>query len=67
VKAWVAQRFEISDRTLRRYLKRRDANRLEPDKTGPQDPIKLTGEDDRVMRESVAARPGSPPTSSGRC
>ena len=56
--ASVARRFEVSDRTLRRLKKRREADRLEPDKTGPQDPIKLTADDDRVMREQVAARPG---------
>lgn len=56
--ASVARRFEVSARTLRRLKKRRESGRLEPDKTGPQDPIKLTAADDRVMRESVAARPG---------
>lgn len=56
--ASVARRFEISDRTVRRFKNRRAANRLEPDKTGPQEPIKLTAADDQVMREAVAARPG---------
>lgn len=56
--ASVARRFEISDRTLRRFKRRRASGRLEPDPTGPQEPIKLTPADDRVMRDSVAARPG---------
>lgn len=56
--ASVAQRFEISDRTIRRFKTRHEAGRLKADKTGPQSPMKLTPEDDQLMREQVALRPG---------
>ena len=56
--ASVAQRFEISERTVRRFKKRHGAGRLEADKTGPRSPNKITPQDDQLMREQVALRPG---------
>lgn len=56
--ASVAERFEISERTVRRFKARHEAGRLTADKTGPRSPMKLTPEDDQLMREQVALRPG---------
>ncbi len=56
--ASVAQRLEISERTVRRFKKRHATGQLEADKTGPKSPMKLTPEDDQLMREQVALRPG---------
>jgi len=55
----VAKRFDIGERTVRRYKQRRQlTGDVEAFKTGPKKPTKLTPEDDRVMREQIAARPG---------
>lgn len=56
--ASVAQRFELGLRTVKRFKARRDAGRVEADKTGPKLPIKLTPEDDQRMRDAIARRPG---------
>ena len=56
--ASIAERFEISERTVRRFKKPHEAGRLAADKTGPRTPMKLTPEDDQLMREQVAKRPG---------
>ena len=53
--ASVAERFEIGERTVRRFKQRR---RLTGDKTGPQGPMKLTPADDAVLREQVRCKPG---------
>lgn len=54
----VARRFEIGLRTVKRFKARRDAGRIEPDKTGPTSPTKITPQDDQLMREQIAKRPG---------
>ena len=54
----VARRFDLGLRTVKRFKARRDAGRVEPDKTGPKLPTKLTPEDDQLMRDMIAARPG---------
>ena len=54
----VAERFEISERTVRRFKARHEAGRLAADKTGPRSPMKITPEDDRLMREQIAKNPG---------
>lgn len=56
--AAVGRRFEIHERTVRQFIRRREAGRLEPDKPGPQGPIKLTQADHQKLRELVAADPG---------
>ena len=56
--ASVARRFELSERTVREYRYRRDRGRLEPEKPGPQGPIRLNEADLEKLRELVAADPG---------
>lgn len=57
--ASVARRFEVGERTVRRFkARRRHTGRLTPDRTGPRGPIKLTPADDAVLREQVRRRPG---------
>lgn len=56
--ASVARRFEISERTVRRFKVRHEAGRLAAGKTGPKSPMKIMPEDDQLMREQVALRPG---------
>ncbi len=58
-RASVARRLEISDRTVRRLIQRREqTGDVHPDKTGPKGPMKLTRADEQRMREQVAAKPG---------
>jgi hypothetical protein len=54
----VARRFDLGLRTVKRFKARRDAGRVEPDKTGPKLPKKITPQDDQLMRDMVAQRPG---------
>ena len=56
--AAVGRRFDIHERTVRQFIRRREAGRLEPDKSGPRGPIKLTLADHQKLRELVAADPG---------
>ena len=57
--ASVAARFEIGERTVRRFKQRRDeTGDVSAHKTGPKEPMKLTAEDDALMRERVRAKPG---------
>ena len=56
--AAVARRFAVSRPTVRGWRDRARRGELSPGKPGPRGPIKLTADDDRVMREAVAARPG---------
>jgi len=56
--AAVARRFDIHERTVRDFVRRREAGRLQPAKPGPRGPIKLTEADHRKLRELVAADPG---------
>jgi transposase len=57
--ASVARRYEIGERTVRRYLERRaETGDVSAYKTGPKEPVKLTPADDALMREQVRLRPG---------
>ena len=56
--ASVARRFDLGLRTAKRFKARRDAGRVEPDKTGPKLPKKITPDDDRLMRHMIAKRSG---------
>ena len=57
--ASVARRFDIGERTVRRFKRRRDlTGDVTPDKTGPKGPTKLTPQDDELMREQVRRKPG---------
>lgn len=57
--ASVATRFEIGERTVRRFKRRRDeTGDVSAHKTGPKEPMKLTAADDTLMREQVRLKPG---------
>ena len=47
--ASIARRLEIGYRTVFYLRQRHEAGRLEPDKTGPQRPTKLTDRDHRMF------------------
>ncbi|MHC4994576.1 MAG: IS630 transposase-related protein [Planctomycetota bacterium] len=53
----IAKRLEIGERTVYDYKKRHAANRLAPDKPGPQGPIKLTEDDLRTLATAVQRQP----------
>ena len=58
-RASVARRFDISSRTVRRFIQRREATGdVTSDKTGPKGPIKLTPEDDALLIDQVRLKPG---------
>ena len=56
--AATARRFSIDPKTVRSYRRRAAQGRLAPDPSGPRNPIKLTAQDLRMLREQVAAEPG---------
>jgi len=57
--ASVARRFEIGEKTLRRLKQRREeTGDVSAYKTGPKQPMKLTADDDALMREQVRVKPG---------
>lgn len=56
--ASVARRFSVSRPTVRDWRGRSRCDALMPGKPGPTSPTKLTAEDDAVMREAIACRPG---------
>ncbi len=57
--AAVAQRFEIGERTVRRFKQRRKhTGDVTPHKTGPKGPTKLTLQDDAILHEQVRGKPG---------
>lgn len=57
--AAVARRFDIGERTVRRFKQRRRlTGDVTADKTGPKGPTKLTPEDDALMREQIRCKPG---------
>lgn len=56
--AAVARRFEVARPTVRDWRDRARRGQLEPGVPGPRGPIKLSVEDDRVMLEAVADKPG---------
>lgn len=53
-----ARRFKVSRPAVRDWRDRARRGELTPGTPGPKGPVKLTGADDRVMRQQVAARPG---------
>jgi transposase len=57
--AAVARRFDIGERTVRRFKQRRRlTGDLTAAKTGPKGPTKLTPKDDALMREQIRCKPG---------
>ena len=56
--AAVSRRFEVSRPTVRDWRARAAAGVLEPGVPGPRGPVKLSVEDDAVMVEAVAEKPG---------
>lgn len=57
--AAVARRLGIGERTVRRFKQQwRLTGDVSPRKSGPKRPIKLTPQDDAVLREQVRRRPG---------
>lgn len=57
--ASVARRFEVSERGVRKLIRAcRERGTLEPMTPGPKGPIKLTPEDDAIMRTLVRDDPG---------
>lgn len=57
--ASIARRLEIGERSVYRYQERvRKGQPLAAEKPGPKGPIKLTAEDQQVLRDLVAQRPG---------
>ena len=57
--ASVATKFEVSERGLRKAMKRRmERGTLEPVKPGPKHPTKLTPQDDALMLELIQMDPG---------
>lgn len=56
--AVVARRFAVSRPTVRDWRDRARRGELAPGVPGPKGPVKLTGADDRILRDQVAARPG---------
>lgn len=54
----VAQRFEISTKTVGRWLQRQRDDRLEPESTGRKNPVKLAPADDQTLRQALQQRPG---------
>lgn len=53
----IAERYEISARTVRTYIKRDALGQLEPEKSGPKAPTRLTQDDQRRLLEHVQTKP----------
>jgi len=53
-----ALRLEISERTVSEWRRRHAAGRLEPERSGPRGPTKLTEADHRKLATTVAQQPG---------
>lgn len=56
--AGVARRFSVSRPAVRDWRDRACRNELVAGKPGPKGPNKLTEDDDRMMRDQIAKRPG---------
>lgn len=55
----VARRFEVTPRGLRKMMRTvRERGSIEPLKSGPKGPVKLTPEDDAMMLALIEADPG---------
>lgn len=58
-RAAVAKRFDIGERSVRRFIQRLGrTGDLSASKTGPKGPMKLTPDDDTLMRQQVRLKPG---------
>ena len=57
--AAVARRLSVSRPTVRDWRDRAGRDELAAGRPGPKGPRKLTEADDRLMRERIAARPGT--------
>jgi len=56
--AVVARRFDVSRPTVRQWRDRAEQGTLSPEKPGPRRGIKLTEEDDALIRKTIADQPG---------
>jgi transposase len=56
--ALVARRFRVARPTVRDWRDRAEQGMLEPGVGGPKAPTKITPQDDRLMIEMIAERPG---------
>ena len=56
--AVVARRFQVARPTVRDWRDRAKQGTLEPGVSGPKSPTKITPEDDQLMRDMIAKRPG---------
>lgn len=56
--ASVARRFEVDEKTVRSYRRRAAQGQLEPQRSGPKSPTKLTDQDLRTLRAIVWVDPG---------
>ena len=56
--AVIARRFNVARPTVRDWRDRARRGGLSAGVPGPKGPVKLTEDDDRLMCEQVAARPG---------
>ena len=56
--AVVAQRFRVARPTVRDWRDRARHSVLSPGVPGPKSPTKITPQDDQLMREQIAKRPG---------
>lgn len=55
--ASVARRFDIDEKTVRSYRRRARLGQLEPGRSGPKHPTKLTDADLQLLRDALAAKP----------
>lgn len=54
----VARRFQVARPTVRDWRDRAERDALTPGVPGPKSPTKITPEDDQLMRDMIAKRPG---------
>ena len=56
--ASVADRFSVVRATVRNWISRHRGGDLQPGTPGPKGSVKLTADDEQLMREVVATQPG---------
>ena len=54
----VAQRFSVVRATVRNWIHRDHCGKLPPGIPGPKGSVKLTTDDEQLLRQTVAAQPG---------
>lgn len=54
----IARRFDVSERSVRQFKQRWREGRLEPDRSGPRNPTKITPDDEAIIRQRIAQNPG---------